>query len=63
MNPYPLSENCDFPGTEHPIDLRPACKLKFINYGQIVKTEHSVYPSLIVAVGRSLRTPFSKWQN
>ena len=25
-----LSKSCDFSGTEHPLDLRPVCKLKFV---------------------------------
>ena len=32
-NYYPLSENCDFSGTEPPLDLRPVCKFKFVRCG------------------------------
>ena len=32
-NYHPLSENRDFSATEHPLDLRPVCKLKFVRCG------------------------------
>ena len=35
LNPnyHPQSENCDFSGTEPPLDLRPVCKFKFVRCG------------------------------
>ena len=47
---YPLSKNHDFSRTEHLLNLRPVCKLKFVRCGQIEeKTERSIYPGLVVA--------------
>ena len=34
---YPLSENRDLSTTEHPIDLRPVCKFKFVRCGPVEK--------------------------
>ena len=36
-NHHPLSENRDFSTTEHPIDLRPVCKFKFVRCGPVEK--------------------------
>ena len=36
-NHHLLSENCDFSGTEPPLDLRPVCKFKFVRCGPVVK--------------------------
>ena len=35
----PLSENRDFSGTEHPLDLRPVCKFKFVRCRQVEKNQ------------------------
>ena len=32
-----LSENHDFPTTEHPVDPRPVCKLEFVRCGPVEK--------------------------
>ena len=32
---HPLSENRNFSTTEHPIDLRPVCKFKFVRCGPV----------------------------
>ena len=34
-NHHPLSENRDFNGTEHPLDLRPVCKLELVHCGPV----------------------------
>ena len=36
-NHHPLSENRDFSTTEHLIELRLVCKLKFVRFGQVGK--------------------------
>ena len=56
----PLSENRDLSGTEPPLDLRPVCKFKFVNFGPEEKTRALFCVSLIVAVRQSARTHFSK---
>ena len=53
-NFHPLSENCDFYGTEPPLDLRPVSKSSLSVAVQEKKTERSIF------LGWSSRTPFSK---
>ena len=38
----PLLENCDFSGTEPPLDLRPVCKLKFVRCGPVEKNQSAL---------------------
>ena len=52
-------ENRDFSGTEPPLDLRPACKFKFVRCGpEEKKPERSICLGSIVAARQSLRAPF-----
>ena len=41
-NHHPASENRDFSATEHPVDSRPVCKLKFVRCGPASKKALSV---------------------
>ena len=38
MRNHPLSKNRDFSASEHPVDLRPACKLEFVRVGPVKKS-------------------------
>ena len=41
-NYHPLLENCDFSGTEPPLDLRPVCKLKFVCCGPVERKQSAL---------------------
>ena len=43
---HPLSENRDFSTSEHPIDLRPVCKFKFVCYGPVEKNQSALSASI-----------------
>ena len=61
---HPLSENRDFSGTEHLLDLRPVCKFKFVRCGPVEKNpERSIFLGLIMAARRSSRAHFSHKRN
>ena len=40
-NHHPQLENRDYYETEHPLDLRPVCKLEFVHCGQVKKKNSS----------------------
>ena len=42
----PLSENRDFSGTEHPIDLRPVCKFEFVRCGPVETNQSALSVSV-----------------
>ena len=37
--------NCDFSGTEPPLDLRPVCNLEFVHCGLVEKKNRALYLS------------------
>ena len=47
---HPLSENCYFSTTEHPVDLSPVCKLEFVHCGPVEKNYETYYRSARVQV-------------
>ena len=51
----PLSENRDFSGTEHPVELKPVFGFEFVHFGPLEKkTERStICLGLIMAARRS----------
>ena len=62
-NHHPLSKNCDSSGAEHLLNIRPVCKFEIVCCGEVEKkTEHSIYPSLVMVLRWSSKTPFSIYQ-
>ena len=46
-NHHPQLANRDYSGTEHLLDLRPVCKLEFVHFCPIEKTQSALYINIL----------------